>query len=79
MPAKSLVHLLRSSADWVANLPEGPEALDVSGWDQTNFEAAWVEPVSWPEFLNRLWQSKRMQKVFQLDDTGTFIPEKGKK
>ena len=78
MPSRPLVHLLRSSADWVASLPEGPETLDVEGWGQTNFEAAWTEPVSWPEFLNRLWKSKRMQEVFQLDDTGVFISEKEK-
>ena len=79
MPSKPLVHLLRSSADWVASLPEGPEALDVEGWGQTNFEIAWTEPISWSEFLDRLWQSKHMREVFQLDDTGAFITEKDTK
>jgi hypothetical protein len=79
MSSETLIHLLRPSSGWVENLPPYPEAIDVVGWNQENFEEAWTESISWPEFLSRLWKSKRMQKIFQLDDTGVFIPEKEKK
>ena len=76
VPSKPLVQLLRSSADWVGKLPEGPEPLDVAGWSQPNFEAAWTEPISWAEFLNRLWKSEQMQELYQVDDAGNFTHEK---
>ena len=76
MSHKPPIYLLRPSSAWVTNLPAGEEAVDVSGWDQKNFEEAWTEPISWPEFLNRLLKSKRMRKLFQIDVTGLVVSEK---
>ena len=76
MSSKPPSYLLRPSSAWVTSLPESDESVDVSGWDQDNFEEAWTEPISWPEFLNRLLKSKRMQKLFQVDETGLVLSEK---
>ena len=75
MSSKPPIYLLRPSSAWVTSLPESDESVDVSGWDQDNFEEAWTEPISWPEFLNRLLKSKRMQKLFQVDETGLVLSE----
>lgn len=47
--------LLRSSEVWAALT--GIVVYDPDGWDRSNFEASWAEPITLEEFRSRTYMS----------------------
>ena len=54
---------LKPAPEWVSVLNDGVLIMDPDGWDRSNWEVSWNEPITVKEFFNRRDQSTTQTKI----------------